>query len=185
MIPIAIAAALVAGCGSRETGRALPWDLTRDLAGARIQPAPTAEVARAGEVTDAAGSTPALIVAAPARLTWQARFPEHAEIEGSVALLGGPSAPEPAPAGVLVRIGISDARAFEELVRVTLTPRGDRLAWQPLRVDLGSYSGWKWSLFYQPSRITWNLILAVDPAPGGTVALKQLVVRKHGVSQSR
>jgi hypothetical protein len=149
----------------------------RDLSSARIQPAPTSDVVRLGELPDAAGSTAALLLSSPARLTWPVRFHEHAEIDASVALVVPPAEPRPAPAGVIVRIGIADDRAYEELWRLLLTPQDGRIVWQPIRLDLGSYSGWKWSLFYQPSRVTWNLIVAVDPAPAGTVAWRTLRIR--------
>lgn len=166
---------LSAGCGGTEPASSLPRDLMRDLSSARIQPAASSEVAHLGELADGAGSTAALLLRSPARLTWPIRFRERAELDASVALVATPA--EPQPAGVIVRIGISDDRAYEELWRLTLTAPGDRVAWQPVRLDLGSYSGWKWSLFYQPSRITWNLIVAADPAPGGMVAWRALRVQ--------
>ncbi len=149
----------------------------RDLAGARIQPAATAEVARLGEVVDGGAAVPALVIAAPARLTWPIRLGEHADIDASVAFLPG----EAAASSVIVRIGISDERSYEELFRQSLAgaPGNTSLVWHPVRADLRAYSGWKFSLFYQPSRITWNLIVAVDPAPGGSVAWRTLTIRPH------
>ena len=158
----------------------------RDLSTARIQPAATSEVVRPGDLTEGGRPTAVLLLTSPARLTWPVRFREHAELDASVALVTGVASmplhsPERPPylAGVIVRIGISDDRAYEELVRLSLTPQGDRIVWQPIRLDLGSYSGWKWSLFYRPSRITWNLIVAADPAPGGTVAWRTLRIQQH------
>jgi hypothetical protein len=145
----------------------------RELSGARIQPAATAEVAHLGDVADAGGAVPALLVASPARLTWAVRFPAHAELDASVALVSAEGTAPPSAANVTVRVGISDARAYEELFRLSLTP-GPAVAWQPVRVDLGAYSGWKWSLFYRPSRITWQLIVAADPTPAGSVAWRTL-----------
>jgi hypothetical protein len=179
IITAALAGILSAGCAGTEPAPSLPHDLMRDLSSARIQPAATSEVARLGDLVDVAGSTAALLLRSPARLTWPVRFQEHAELDASVALVATPAEPPPAPAGVIVRIAISDDRAFEELLRVSLTAQGDRIVWQPIRVDLGSYSGWKWSLFYQPSRITWNLIVAADPAPGGMVAWRTLRIQSH------
>jgi hypothetical protein len=180
----ALAAIFIVGCAGTEPAPSLPRDLMRDLSSARIQPAPTSEVARLGELADGAGSTAALLLRSPARLTWSVRFREHAELDASVALIAGAASmplhnPERPTylAGVIVRIGISDDRAYEELWRLSLTAPGDRIAWQPVRLDLGSYSGWKWSLFYQPSRTTWNLIVAADPAPGGLVAWRTLRIQ--------
>lgn len=149
----------------------------RDLTGARIQPAATSEVARLGEVVDAGAAIPALVTVAPARLTWPIRLGEHADIDASVALMPGAAA----PTGVIVRIGIADERSYEELFRLPLTgaPGAGSLVWHPVRVDLGAYSGWKFSLFYQPSRQTWSLIVGVDPTPGGTVAWRALGIQAH------
>jgi hypothetical protein len=148
----------------------------RDLAGARIQPAASADVARLGEVADAGASIPVLLTAAPARLTWLVRFPARADFDASAGVVPG----DPAAAGVTVRIGLSDDRAYEELARLPLTAHaGPGITWQPIRVDLGAYSGWQWSLFYRPSRINWNLIVAADPTPGGTVAWRALNLRRH------
>ena len=156
----------------------------RDLASARVQPAATSDVVRPGDLAEGGGSTAVLLLTSPARLTWPVRFRDHAELDASVALVtGAASMPLHNPerptylAGVIVRIGISDDRAYEELLRLLLTAQGDRIVWQPIRLDLGSYSGWKWSLFYRPSRITWNLIVAADPAPGGMVAWRTLRIQ--------
>ena len=173
----ALATIFSVGCAGREPAPSLPRDLMRDLSSARIQPAPTSDVVRLGELPEAAGLTAALLLTSPARLTWPIRFTEHAELDASVALIATPAESRPAPTGVIVRIGISDDRAYEELWRLSLASQDSRIVWQPIRLDLGSYSGWKWSLFYQPSRITWNLIVAADPAPGGTVAWRTLRIQ--------
>lgn len=150
----------------------------RDLSSARIQPAASAEVARVGEVADAGVPTPALLITAPARLTWPVRFGEHADLDASVALVPGAAA---STAGVTVRIGITDARTFDELWRLPLTAASGTgsLAWQPIRIDLGAYFGWKFSLFYRPSRLNWNIVLGVDATPGGTVAWRALRIQPH------
>jgi len=107
------------------------------------------------------------------------RFSERADLEASVALVSSDA--QAAPAGVTVRIGISNDRAYDELraMPVTAVHDGTRSAWQPIRIDLSSYSGWKLSLFYRPSRITWNVIVNADAAPGGTLALRTLAVVPH------
>jgi hypothetical protein len=147
----------------------------RDLPGARIQPAATAEVARLGEVMDAGTSMAVLLTAAPARLTWLVRFPARAELEASVGLVPA----SPASAGVIVRVALADDRSYDELARLTLTATAGAVSWHPIRIDLGAYSGWQWSLFYRPSKLTWSLIVGVDPMPSGTVAWRTLRVQKR------
>ena len=149
----------------------LPRDLTHDLPSARIQPAASPDVVRRENLTEAGSSTPVLFLRAPSRLTWSARFPDHAELEGSVAIAAGSP-------GVTVRIGIADDRSFEELVRLPLAESTGASKWAPIRADLGAYSGWKWSLFYRPSRVTWSLIVAADPTPGGAVLWRTLRLQK-------
>lgn len=156
----------------------LPRDLMRDLSSARIQPAASAEVARVGEIADAAVSVPVLLITSPARLTWPVRLGEHADLDASVALVTG--AATPTPAGVTIRIGIADERRFEELFRVPIAAPGNgSLVWHPIRIDLGAYSGWKFSFFYRPSRRTWNVVVGVDPTPGGTLAWRALRLQAH------
>ena len=141
----------------------------------RVQPAASADVARLGEIADADGPVPVLLITAPARVSWLARFTEHAELEGSVGLV---PAPGPAAAGVTIRIGISDGRTYDGLSRLSLdAPRGV-VAWQAVRIDLGAYGGRKFSLFYRPSYTTWSLVIAVDPTPAGTVAWRTLRLQK-------
>jgi hypothetical protein len=67
---------------------------------------------------------------------------------------------------VLLRIGISDRRTYEGLASVQVATGGAEV---PLTVDLSKYGGWKLSLFYQPSRTTWEIIFnagAEIPAAG-------------------
>lgn len=169
----ALAAVCVIGCRDGDPAAPLPRDLIREVSSAVIQPAPVPEVVRQGEVTIGGISTPALILTSPARLTWPVRLPERAELHASVTLVSDPA--RTFPAGVTIRIGFADDRAFEELMRLPVTPG----AWQPMRVDLSAYSGWKWSIFFQPSRITWKLIVATDPTPGGSVAWRELALRSR------
>ena len=110
-----------------------------------------------------------LVMRAPSRATWTVRFPERAEIDASVAFVSEGSA---GAAGVTIRIAVSDGRAYEEVTRVAVTGS----TWQPVRGDLTPFSGWKWSLFYQPSRRDWQVIIGADPTPGGTVVWKEIRV---------
>jgi hypothetical protein len=173
----ALASVLTLACGGGGGGEPappLPRDLIRDLATARIQPAATADVARVGEIAGLGESDPVLLLAAPARLTWAVRFPEAAELEASVGL-AGPAQGAAEPRGVTLRIGIADDRSYDELARLPLHPSGSPgIDWHPIRVNLGAYFGAKLSLFYRPSRISWNLTIAVDPTPDGTVVWRTL-----------
>jgi hypothetical protein len=69
---------------------------------------------------------------------------------------------------------VSDERSYEELARVPVASG----SWQPIRVDLTPFSGWKWSLFYQPSRRDWKLIIGADPTPAGTIVWRGITVER-------
>jgi hypothetical protein len=109
-----------------------------------------------------AGGTarPALAGPSPGRLIWTLPMPRRARFEAEVAAAGAP---------VRVRVGISDARIYEQLAAATLAPGRP---WTPLSVDLSAYAGWKLSLFYRPDRVVWRLVLSADAttAAAGTVA---------------
>lgn len=64
------------------------------------------------------------------------------------------------------RVGVSDDRIYEGLAAVLSVPGS---GWTPIEADLSAYAGWKWSLFYQPERRSWRLVLSAD-AVGGTPA---------------
>jgi hypothetical protein len=134
---------------------------------------PLDEWIRAGAAGPANDRRVALLLTAPARVTWTGRLPERAWIETAVMLTDG--------AGATARIGISDNRLYEGLARIELKPPADgNAAWQqPLRVDLGKYAGWQWSLFYRPSSIEWRLVFAADATPGGTIAWARPVIKRR------
>jgi hypothetical protein len=113
----------------------------------------------------------AIVMRAPARITYPVQLPETAHLDFSLMLL--PDAAHPQP-GVVVRVGISDNRYYNELLKEKLTSVGE--TWRPISVDLSPYSGFKWSVFYHPSHIAWKLIINVDAAPGGAVALAEPVI---------
>ena len=112
-----------------------------------------------------------MVTVAPVRVIWTGRLPARAWIDTAVMLVDG--------AGATARIGISDQRLYEGLTRIELKPAADgAAAWQNVRVDLGSYSGWQWSLFYRPSEIEWRLVFAADATPGGTIAWARPVIKR-------
>jgi len=118
---------------------------------------------------------PAIITDAPARVIWSIRLPTRARLETAVTLIGE-SAGQPG-AGASARIGISDDRRYDQLAKITLDgSTAQSRAWQPISIDLGSYSGWQWSLFYRPWERTWRLIFSADATPGGTIAWARPVI---------
>ena len=169
-VPWIALAAVAAGCRESDPAQALPLDLVSRAAAAAIQPTPAS--LREAVVVIGGVSVPALLMTSPARLTWDVRFSERAELVASIAL--APSGDVAVRQGVVVRLGLSDGRTYDELLRTRLASDA---VWQDIRLDLSPYSGWKWSLFYQPSRITWRLIVNADQAPGGTLAVQTLRVQ--------
>ena len=169
---------LVGACG--RTPAPLLIDLVRELPRAHVQAPATSPGARADLVPSASGLVPALVMSAPSRVTWTLQFTERAELAAEVALAAEQGAA--AGDGVTLRIGISDNRSYDELLRVRLDkpPAGAPPAWRPILLDLSAFSGWKWSLFYQPSRMQWKLILNADATPGGSAVWHGLVVKKAG-----
>ena len=110
-------------------------------------------------------SRPAIAAAVPSRLIVRFPLPRRGVFHALVALTDAPTAAH--AGGARLRVGISDARTYEQLAERVLAP-GTRDG-TDLRVDLSAYAGWKWSLFYRPDRITWRLVLAadaIDTAPG-------------------
>ena len=109
---------------------------------------------------DGAGQ-PALVTDAPARVIFPVNMPARARFRTAVSLQSPPGT------GVTIRMGIADSRLYEELLRLSLEPPAAGAdPWRTIDVDLGAYSGWQWSLFYHPSRITWKLVLNADATPG-------------------
>ncbi len=173
---VGLCAAASMGCGQAPAAPPLPIDLIHDLSSARRQPE---GAVRADVITIGDASTPALLMPAPSRVTWPVRFSQRVNLDASVALTADAAG---APAGVTLRIGLSDDRWYNEILRVKIDPvaAGAAPAWQPIRVDLSPFSGWKFSLFYRPSRIAWKLIVNADATPGGTLAWRRLAVQPRG-----
>jgi hypothetical protein len=98
----------------------------------------------------------------PSRVTWSYPLPRRGVLRTSAALAPPTAGASPAPARF--RIGISDHRIYEGLAERVLTARD---GWVEFTVDLSAYAGWKWSLFYRPDRVTWNVVLAADAGGEG------------------
>lgn len=98
---------------------------------------------------------------APSRIVWVVRVPRDAVIRLGVGFPPARGGERRRPAAV--RIGISDARLYEILLRRP----ADELEsapgrWAPVEVDLRRYAGWQWSLFYRPSRHPWRIVFSLD-----------------------
>jgi len=172
---IACALVAVAACSApaRPDARGLRYtDLTAEFLRAdrpiEIQPPNAASVRDAivgGVSAQCIATTP------PSRVTWPLAIPPRARLHTAIAV----RASEGAAGTAMFRIGIADARYYEELFRreVAFGP-GAAPDWVPAAVDLSSYAGPQWSLFYHPSRRTWRIILATStapPAPGSPAVL--------------
>jgi hypothetical protein len=150
-------------------------DLTRTLGAAEHRPSAGFDLT--AHVADGV-ARPSIVMPVPARAIWSMPLPRHGLFHAFVAIdtTGAPPAPAaPAKASTAVRfrLGISDARVYEELTDRTVTAPSSSTAgapgWTELRADLSPYAGIKWSLFYRPDRITWRLVLATDAVGGGPV----------------
>jgi hypothetical protein len=103
---------------------------------------------------------PLLAAPASSRIVWTlplprgGRFHAYASIEGT-----GP---------VRFRVGVSDARVYEQLTDVVAAAGS---GWTEMTADLSAYAGFKWSLFYRPDRVSWRVNLSTDALGGPATAL--------------
>jgi hypothetical protein len=164
------------GCGHAR--QSLPIDLLHELPVAEQRsggPPGALQTAIHIDIVTVDGSTrPALLTRAPARVTWSVRFAgNHPILRTAVALVpedGGTVA-----SGASARIGIVGGRSYTELVRLMPGANGAS-GWKPIEIDLSNYAGWRWSLFFQPYRMTWKIIFGADPAPHGWIAWAQPII---------
>jgi hypothetical protein len=98
------------------------------------------------------------------RISWKVKLPARAVLQTYIR--ADPECPASGK-GVLFRIGISDGRTYDELLNRWVGSAGDRSGqdWQPILIDLSPYSGFKWSLFYHPSRIWWWIVFNTAASP--------------------
>ena len=166
------AVALLVGAACAR-GPTASIDLIREFARADHRGA--ADAMRVDVASANGDARTAVIIRATARVAWRLQFPNRIRLRTAVALV--PDAAGALGPGVNARVGISDGRLYETLRQVKLEAGGGTPpAWMPIDIDLAGYSGRQWSVFYRPSRITWDFILAADGAPGGTIAWAQPVV---------
>jgi hypothetical protein len=145
-----------AGCGKTAGSRPVAVvDLMRELGRAEKRPAAAflVEDRRVGGV-----SRPSIVAPVPSRMTWPLPVPRRGVFHAFVSIAEAP--PGTVAGAVRLRVGISDHRIYEGLSEVMINPGTQQ--WIDLRADLSAYAGWKWSLFYQPERVTWRLVLAAD-----------------------
>jgi hypothetical protein len=95
---------------------------------------------------------PAIMAPAPGRITWTLPLPRRAVLRAAVA--GTADVP------------VSDARIYEALAQTVVTAGS---GWSMLTADLSAYASWKFSLFYRPERLSWNVNVSLD-AIGGVPA---------------
>lgn len=162
LLIVSLAALCAAACGD-DRDRPAEVDLLARLATAERRAGGDLNAAVRMDVVAVRGDArTALVMRAPARVTWAVTLPLHARFLSAVALVPDASA---LPQGVTVRIGLSDGRTYREIGKAEATG-----TWVPVTLDLREYSEWKFSLFYQPLRQTWRLVLNADATPGGAVA---------------
>lgn len=101
-----------------------------------------------------------LAVPAASRVIWSLKFPDRAVLATEVALEGSPGA------SAAFRVGISDDRIYEQLDVRAVSADACGHGWTPIEIDLGPYSGRKFSLFYRPRNRTWRLVLGTLPESG-------------------
>lgn len=162
---LAVCAVVFAGTSCRDARDRPPEiDLLSLLPTAQRRAQENVDEAVRVDVAGVAGDIrAALVLRAPARVTWPVMLPFHAQLTSTTLLMPGPLG---VAQGVTLRIGLSDQRTYTELARVEVTG-----SWMPITLDLRHYSEWKFSLFHQPLRKPWHLIVNADATPGGTVAL--------------
>jgi hypothetical protein len=146
---------LLGGCrASRVSSPVAAVDFIKAFDRAEKRPAAGFSI---GDYTAAGSVRTAIVAPVPSRLTWAMPIPRRGLFRAVIAAGAAP---------VRIRIGISDARIYEELTAVTLTAAD---GWTTVTADLSAYAGWKFSLFYRPDGRIWRLNLsadAIDDVPG-------------------
>jgi hypothetical protein len=164
-----------AACG--RVPQPLPIDLLNELPAAEERGGGPPDANGASihlDIITIGGSTkPALVTRAPARVTWSVHLVgRHPILTTAIALL--PDVDGTSTSGAIARIAIIGGRSYDELARVA--PETSGSAWTPIVIDLSNYAGWRWSLFYQPYRMTWKLIFSADATPRGRVAWAEPII---------
>ena len=155
---VALAGLALLGCDAPRADRIAVTDLMRQSQSAEKRPlGGTFELLEHECGTE---SHPSLAVPAASRVIWSLKLPDRAVLATEVALEGSPGA------SATFRVGISDDRVYEQLGARAVSADACGHGWTPIEIDLGPYSGWKFSLFYQPRNRTWRLVLGTTPESG-------------------
>ena len=154
-----IVLALTAGLlGTATCGGSAPCciDLLNELPRAQVRPAtlPADALVIAG-ATVGGSIRRSLSAPAPSRVIFRLRIPTRASLTTALAIENPGAATD---SGIIFRLGISDGRTYEQLLDTTIRSN-ESVAWRPVTIDLSSYAGWQWSLFYHPSSIEWQVVL--------------------------
>jgi hypothetical protein len=150
-----------AACGGPRAEQVRVIDLMERLSAAETRP-----VDGPFEIREATcGNTPRPSLAVPpsSRAIWSTLLPSRAVLTAGLAVDGPPGS------AVLFRVGISDDRMYEGLASIAVRADDCSNGWTPVSVDLGDYSGVKFSLFYQPNRRNWRIVLATNVEEGAVV----------------
>lgn len=153
------AAAVAAACAAPPEDRVRVVDVLERAAAAEKNPA-----SGLFEVADfSCGHQPRTALGVPpeSRVIWQLALPARGVLHTAVAVEGAPGS------AVMFRVGISDDRIYEPLASIDVTADACGQGWTPLVVDLSRYAGRKFSLFYQPNRRQWRLVLGTNRRGGG------------------
>jgi hypothetical protein len=123
----------------KRSGRGAAVDLLSTFASAEKKPAEgTFEITEA----DINGEKKrAIFTTAPSKIIWKMHVPDDAWLR--VALGMKPEAWDKEGNGIVVHVGVSDGRTYDELFSHHLDPyanKGDR-RWIPVNVDLSAYAG--------------------------------------------
>jgi hypothetical protein len=148
---------LLAACASPASPALVPVvDFIKEFDRADRRPPDAYTVA---SHVSAGSALPAIVGPAPGRLAWELALPRGGEFRARVAVAG---------AHVRIRVGVSDARIYEQLAERTVGP-GE--GWSLLTANLSAYAGRKISLFYRPDERRWRVNLSADAIEGpATVA---------------
>ena len=165
LVMLAFVACGVLACRGSGPSEA-PVDLVATFPAAERRPAgATFDVA---DITIGGESHRTIATPGISRVTWQVHIPARAVLKTAIALK--PDAWAEQGNGVLFRIGVAEGRTYEDLFTRLVDPFHvtDDRRWIPVTVDLSPYGGFKWSLFYHPSRLTWRVIFNTNSGPPGT-----------------
>jgi hypothetical protein len=152
---VMLAAVTTTDCQRHELTTFVPHvDLLKTIE--RAEKRPQGGVFGIAIVTLDGETQPALDVPAMSRIVWTTKVPDSAVLRTA---LGSSQLQAETGAKALFRIGISDERTYEGLLRreVVIGTTAHR-TWDRVSIDLSKYGGFKWSLFYRPREKTWHII---------------------------